>query len=371
VINKKTKVLIISSLGPRPYLGGIENVIDTLMNSKLKLSYDFFIFDTYREPKEDRSLFLKLYFALSLPFLCAFEVLKTKPDIIHIHFCSRTDFWKHTLCLFTSKLMRVKVIFHLHGGSFDTVYEQYPESLKFIVRRILSSPDVLIALSSYWEGFLQKITANVTIQVAPNPIDCNVLGSYARHTAEEIELSVVLIGCVGERKGHFDVVKAARMVVDKYPKAQFYFAGNDEVVGATDKLKLLAKQKGVNDNMHFLGPVFGEAKLKLLGESGVMILPSYAENMPISVLEGMAANKTVISTKVGAIPEVIIDNESGILIEAGDWESLANRIVFLFDNPRKAFEIGEKAGLRVRENWDVSKIAEDFGSMYQGLLKED
>jgi len=106
-----------------------------------------------------------------------------------------------------------------------------------------------------------------------------------------------------------------------------------------------------------------------LGESGVMILPSYAENMPISVLEGMAANKTVITTKVGAIPEVIIDNESGVLIDAGDWESLANSIMFLFENPHKAFEIGENAGLRVRENWDVSKIAKNFDSIYQGLLK--
>jgi len=207
--------------------------------------------------------------------------------------------------------------------------------------------------------------------VAPNPIDCNKLGSYAHHSANKIELSVVLLGCVGQRKGHFDVVKAAEIVIDKYPKAQFYFAGNDEVEGATDKLKRLAKEKSVKANIHFLGPVFGEEKLKLLGESGVMILPSYAENMPISVLEGMSANKTVITTKVGAIPEVVIDNESGILIDAGDWESLANRIVFLFDNPHKAFEIGENAGLRVRENWDVSKIAKNFGSMYQGLLTKD
>lgn len=369
MISKKAKVLIISSLGPRPYLGGIENVIDTLMNSELKLSYDFFTLDTYREPKKGRSLFSKVFFALSLPFVCVLKILKTKPDIVHIHFCSRTDFWKHAICLFTCKLMRVKVIFHLHGGSFDTVYEQYPEPLKLVVRWVLSSPDVLIALSSYWDGFLKEITSNVSILVAPNPIDCNKLGSYANHSANEIELSVVLIGCVGERKGHFDVVKAAEMVIDKYPKAHFYFAGNDEVAGATDKLKLLAKQKCVNDNIHFLGPVFGEEKLKLLGESGVMILPSYAENMPISVLEGMAANKTVITTKVGAIPEVIVDHESGILIEAGDWESLANSIMFLFENPHKAFEIGENAGLRVRENWDVSRIAKNFDSIYQGLLK--
>lgn len=362
------KVLIISSLGPPPYLGGIENVIDTLIKSSLSSSYDFSTFDTYRKPAPNRSVFSKAAFALRLPFQCAYYISKVRPHIAHIHFCSKTDFWKHSLCLFACKTMRIKTIFHLHGGSFDTIYNQYRPLTQSLVRFILAKADMIIALSTYWKDFLSTLVEKDKISIAPNPINCSQLSFFSNQETKILNPSVLLLGSLGKRKGHFDVIKAIPTVLSKHPLVHFYFAGLEEDYGATERLKELAEETNIITNVHFLGAVAGEEKLKLLGEAGIVILPSYGENMPISVLEGMAAWKPVISTRVGAIPEVIDDNESGILIDAGDWQALSQKISYLFDNPQDALQIGARAGKKVRKKWDVDIITLTFDQIYKNIL---
>lgn len=367
----RPKTLIISSMGPPPYLGGIENVIDTLITSNLSNLYRFSIFDTYRTPDPGRKIFDKLTYALGLPFKCAFHINKIRPDLVHIHFCSKIDFWKHSLCLLASKTMGIKTIFHLHGGSFDSIYREYHPILKGLVRFLLARSDVLVALSEYWYGFLSNLVGDSRIRIVSNPINCDELASFSRRGVESVRHSVVLLGSLGKRKGHYDILKAMPLVLARHSDTQVFFGGLDEDIGATFELKRLAQENGIKNNIHFLGPVSGEAKLKLLGEASIVILPSYGENMPISVLEGMAAGKPIISTRVGAIPEVVVDKESGLLIDPGDWRTLAENIIHLFDNPEYAKLMGEKAYKRVRDKWDVGKIVSIFDSIYRELLDAD
>jgi glycosyltransferase involved in cell wall biosynthesis len=364
----KPTILIITALGPPPYLGGIENVVDTLLNSGLTQSYSFSIFDTYRSPDPNRTILTKILFGLALPFRCARHIISVRPALAHIHFCSKTDFWKHALCLFTCKVLKVKTIFHLHGGSFDQFYTHANGPQKAAIRFILRRPDILIALSQYWHDFLSELAPDSTIRILPNPIDSTTLGSFS--TRESIKNhSVVLLGCLGKRKGHFDVLKAMPMVLTKFPDTQLYFAGVDENLGATEQLRELARENNFSNNVHFLGPVSGQDKLKLLGEAGIIILPSYGENMPISVLEGMAAGKPVITTKVGAVPEVITDNENGILIDPGDWQALAEKINYLFDHSDFALHLGTQAKNKVEKNFDISIIANKVSNLYQEMLQ--
>jgi len=364
----KQPVLVISALGSPPYIGGIETVIDTLLNSILRESYTFFIFDTYRAPDPERRLPAKALYALCLPFRCAKYIYKIKPQVTHIHFCARTDFWKHSLCLFASKAMGVKVIFHLHGGIFDTFYNQSHPLKQAAIRFVLKRADILIALSQYWYDFLSRLVhKSVNIRILPNPIDCATLCTFSGENSISNH-SVVLLGSLGKRKGHYDVLKAAQLVLARNKDTDFYFAGRDEDYNARKQLEKLVKEKNLIDNIHFLGPVSGTEKLKLLGEASIIILPSYGENMPISVLEGMAAGKPVIATRVGAVPEVITDSKNGLLIEPGDWRALGEKINFIFDNPARAMSMGKQAQKTVQKNWDVSIIAAKVDSLYQEVL---
>jgi glycosyltransferase involved in cell wall biosynthesis len=363
----KPKVLVISALGPPPYVGGIENVIDTLLKSNLTQRYIFTTFDTYRVPNPERSVLSKVFFAMNLFFRCLKIAYSFKAQIAHIHFCSKTDFWKHTICLFACKLLGIKTIFHLHGGSFDQFYNNENGFWKLLIRFVLRRANTLIALSKYWQEFLSNLAPKSDILVLPNPIDCILLKSFVSDNSF-VKLSIVMLGSLGKRKGHYDVLKAIPLVLACHPNAHFYFAGLDEDYGATEDLIKLAENNNISGNVHFLGPVSGQSKLKLLGEASIVILPSYGENMPISILEGMAVGKAIITTSVGAIPEFITDNENGMLIQPGDWQALAQNINFLFEHTDFAKQLGRQASSMALANWDISKIVLLVDDLYMNML---
>jgi glycosyltransferase involved in cell wall biosynthesis len=238
---------------------------------------------------------------------------------------------------------------------------------RFMTKRIFGLAGCVIALSCYWKEFLSDLVSSDRIRILNNPIDCERLSPGVRSPDRDTP-TLLLLGRLGTAKGHYDVLKALPLVVKKHPNAKVLFAGSDEEQGATERLMQLATEAGLSQNIEFLGPVLFDAKVELLRTSTLMILPSYAENMPISVLEGMAAEMPVIATRVGAIPEVFDDGRAGLLIDAGDWHALAQNVNRLLDDPVFAASLGKIAGRRARRLWDVSRTVRRIETIYREVL---
>ena len=363
----KPSVLVIASLGPPPYVGGIENVVQTLLESELRERFDLAVFDTYRTPDPSRTRWAKARYATSLPRACWARLRESRPDLVHIHFCSRVDFWKHAICLVVSTTFGAKTVFHLHGGSFDAFVGGMSTVEKVAAKRVFGLADRVIALSSYWKEFLGELCDADRIRVLNNPIDCGRLAPGPR-SPDPDRPTALLLGSLGRRKGHYDVVACLPSVLDAHPGLKVLFAGGDEDHGATEDLKQRADAAGVGGAVEFLGPVGFDEKVELLRTATVMILPSYGENMPISVLEAMAARLPVIATRVGAVPEVLDDGSAGVLIAPGDTDELAQSLIRVLDDPAWAANLGDVAGERARELWDVQRIAGRLETIYRDLL---
>ena len=364
---KKLKICIISSLGKPPFVGGIENVVDTLINSTLRESSTFSVFDTYRKPDPSRSLGEKILYATSLVFQCRSFLKLNKPDIVHIHFCSHNDFWKHSICLMVSKFLGLKVVFHLHGGAFDKFFSELPLHKKLLGRRAFNTADYVVVLSNYWKIYISEtVKSTARVEIVPNPIDCDRLSALGRHPDRE-RPTILLLGSIGHRKGHFDLINALPKVVDKHSNIKLLFAGAEEERGATKQLIELATTLGIIRNVDFLGPINFEEKVKLLSSTSILALPSYAENMPISILEGMAAKVPVLSSTVGAIPEVLEDGRYGILVSPGDVAAITEGILALLGDHTAASEMGCRAGAKAKQLWDVDVIVTNLSGLYASL----
>lgn len=365
--SSKPKVLVVASLGPAPYVGGIENVVDTLLNSDLTHSFDFSVFDTYRVPNPQRTQLERACYLARLPFTCWSRLQEAKPDIVHIHFCSGVDFWRHSVCLAVCRCYGAKTVFHLHGGKFIAFFEEMTPIRQALTKCVFGFADRVIALSTYWKDFLSAVAPSGRIRVLSNPIDCERLSAGLRQPDMNAP-TVLLLGRLGMEKGHYDVIKAMPLVLKKHPTVRVLFAGGDDEPGATEHLKDAARKADVDRNIDFLGPVPFDPKVQLLQSSTIMILPSHYENMPLSILEGMAAGMPVISTRVGAIPEVLDDGKAGLLIDPGDWKALAQGINQLLDDPMFAVNLGAVASERAKQLWDVDQTAKRLKAFYEELL---
>src|SRR5258706_7407686 len=181
---------------------------------------------------------------------------------------------------------------------------------------------------------------------------------------------VLMLGNFCERKGHFDAVEAAGIVRNAPPAAIFLFYVSERDPGVLSQLHLLVRAKGLEDTVRFVAPVFGSEKLEQLAKATVFILPSHTENMPIAVMEAMAAGLPVVATRVGAIPEMIEDGRTGVLVEPRSPDELARVLIDLLGNVDKQRSLGMRAAETARSRWDRELIGKQTAELYDSLVQE-
>ena len=141
-----------------------------------------------------------------------------------------------------------------------------------------------------------------------------------------------------------------------------------EKSGEIDRIKDTCINQGINDHVTFRSGFSNDEKNDLLFGSDIYLLPSYAEGLPISLLEAMAAGLPIISTPVGGIPEVIVEGENGFLITPGDYVDLANKIIKLIETPELRMKIGQKNENKIRDEYDWNIISDKLKNEYRTLL---
>lgn len=187
--------------------------------------------------------------------------------------------------------------------------------------RILKKADMVIALSQDWKNKFDNTFNLTNCYVLENGINTEKL-LPAIVDPVEYKRSFVMLGRLGERKGTYDLVEAIEIAAKKEPDLKCYLAGDGEV----EKFRSIVQERGLQNNIEVIGWADFDKKLELLGKTSTVVLPSYNEGLPMSILEGMACGKTIISTTVGAIPEVV-EEDNGILIAPGDVDALADALI--------------------------------------------
>jgi len=164
-------------------------------------------------------------------------------------------------------------------------------------------------------------------------------------------------------KDHPMFLRAAKRVRESVPEATFLLAGEGDLTGS---LSTLATQLGLQESAIFLGRC--EHVAELLSISDVCVLSSKAEGFSNSILEYMAAARPVAATDVGGASEAIVENETGYLVEAGDDEALAARIINLLRDPQRARQMGERGRSIIEQNFSCAAQLARTEQLYDQLL---
>ena len=142
-----------------------------------------------------------------------------------------------------------------------------------------------------------------------------------------------------KRKGIFEVIRAAALVKKVYPSIQFCIAG--EKSSAYPALKALVAALQLEETVHLLGVISKEEKIRYLQRCAVYLQPSRFEGFGVAILEAMACGCPVVTSSVGAIPEVVGDVAT--LVDCDDVERLAEAIMRFLADKQAAQETGRLA----------------------------
>jgi len=177
-----------------------------------------------------------------------------------------------------------------------------------------------------------------------------------------------LVGTVAnlcKRKGIKFFLEAAAKVIEKEPSTKFIIVGDGPL---KNKLKFYA-----NNTLHLSKSViftgFKEDIRDTLKNIDIFVLPSLKEGLGVAILEAMAFCLPVIATKTGGIPESVVDGVTGLIVSVGDSKMLAEKIIYLLDNPKIAKKMGENGRKRVEEEFDNKRTVPRHEEVYAGIVR--
>ncbi|ELZ23720.1 LPS glycosyltransferase [Halosimplex carlsbadense 2-9-1] len=257
---------------------------------------------------------------------------RSPPDVVHVHTSHHFSFYRKGLYVFfATYVWDVPVLVHVHGSGFDEFVATDNRLVAAYQRAVFGACDGIIVLSEHWKDVVAARAPRSKLRVIPNAVDP---GAYRADPTDE-RPHLVLVSNLIERKGVAELASAVETLADRHPDGfRVSIAGDGPL---SDRVERLA---ATHEEVTYHGYVSEERKRELLADGSIYVLPTYAEGLPIAMLEGMAGANAVVSTEVAAIPEVI-DDDRGILVEPGDAEALVDALEALLTDPERRTRMAE------------------------------
>jgi glycosyltransferase involved in cell wall biosynthesis len=282
-------------------------------------------------------------------------------DMIHIHHASNLNFWLTAGMVYLAKLCGRKVILHNHGADFKVFYERSTPLKRKCIIRSLSKANANIVLSESWLAWYRSIAPNANWLLLPNSVD--IPADVQVKTLNNSGVVLVYLARIEERKGFFDMMDMLPGLFEKYPDCKLCIAGQGDI----EMVKNLVRQKNLDDKIKILGYVNHSERDSLLRYGHILLLPSYDEGMPMSLLEAMSYGLVPVTTAVGGIPDVIHHGVNGILLKPGDKMALLSSLESLIGDPCRFGQMSRNAYYTITEYFNTDSYIDKLTGIYKSF----
>lgn len=360
----KTKLVVLSAFY-EPYMSGAEQMVKQVVEN-LGDFYDTTLitglYNRELERFEKRKNFKIIRVGVGhrtidkflYPILANFKIIKIKPDIIH----AIMESYAGVALYFAKFVSHAKRILTLQSGDLDDKRKQNNFFIKLFWKKIHKTPDTVTAISNFLRDRALRLGAKKeNVHVIPNGIDFNEIPGFL----EKERNRVICVARLSWEKGLDYLIKAWSDVLLKIPNAKLVIAGEGqkrkEIEEMIDTYKL-------HESVLLMGNLPHKQTLEEISKSEVFICPSLAEGLGVVFIEAQSCGVPAIGTRVGGIPDVIINNHNGLLIEPRNAEEISRAIIELLENKDLREEITKNANISVKK-YSWHSILEKIHKLYQ------
>lgn len=365
----KKHILIV---GPSPEkFGGVSTCISGLLDSNLNGQYVTEYFQSGKGLSGRGETLPTIKRTIVQFFRFCWMVIRDPIDIVHIHTPSWGGFWRFGPYVMFSKLIDTRRILHIHGAEFKTFYSTSSRLEKLFIKTILDTCDALIVLSDHWKTFFRSISPRGKIEVVQNAIQmpAGVLPKRLEDSRNDRVPTVLFLGGLTARKGLNELLEAIPGLIENRRNIQFIIAGFPLPTEPDLHQRLMdfSQDPKYKDYVNLIVNASAGKKDQLFRSSDLFILQSFDEGLPFTLLEAMSYGLPVISTPVGAIPELVEEGENGIIIPPGDHEALMRSINTLIENPDLLSSISDNNIQKIRTHYSREKMIDKILEIYNKL----
>lgn len=282
-----------------------------------------------------------------------------RTSVLHVNVSSHLSTFRKLPFVFLGRAFRTPVVVHLHGGRYVSFYRSLPRAGRWYVRAGFRAASRTIVLGKTWKAF---VTSELRVPVDRVAVVYNAVPGPA-DKPERVKVDepcILFLGRLGDGKGVPELLQALASPNVRRMSWRAVIAGDGDI----ERFKAAAVTLGVSDRVEFPGWIAPDRVHMLLGSAEILTLPSHAEGLPLSVLEGMAYGLCVICTRVGALEEAIRDDMSGLLVDAGDTRMLARAIVRVLRDESVRHQLGHMARETWERHFDVGMYPSNLAAVY-------
>ena len=284
-----------------------------------------------------------------LSTLCEIQRHARDAALVYIHVAGRGSTLRKFLVAAWCRVLDMPVVLHLHDADYEQFCRSLPAPLLAGVRWMFRTADHVIVL-----GEEARRTATGLLRVPAERVSVlpNAVPAPAPAPARPASpVQILFLGQLSQRKGVHDLINALDQPGMRALSWRATIAGGGPHQEAFERQ---LASTGIAERVSMPGWVDRPAILDLLNHADILVLPSYAEGMAMSVLEGMAHGLCVVCTPVGALGEVIEPERSGLLIQPGSVPQLANALARAVEDDALRARLGAGAKERFRSGFDAA-----------------
>ncbi|MBC7949826.1 MAG: glycosyltransferase, partial [Chitinophagaceae bacterium] len=288
------------------------------------------------------------------------KIIKSfEPDIIH-SWGSMASVYLSMVRLFTPNSAFIN----------GTIADAYPGSLldRLYVRTRLTAPFSKVILANSKAGIkAYKVSPHKAVCIY-NGIDLTRFKNLK--PAQQVEQQLLgrakgnsfiaaMIGAFEDRKDYDTLIKAAVKLCTSNSRAIFFLIGEGSLL---ESIREQVPERFIGNQIHFLGSRHDIESILQIVDAGLLITP--CEGISNSIMEYMASGKPVIASREGGTPELVIDGETGYLVDQKASEQIIEKMQLLMSDPAMAKEMGRKGQQRIHDHFDIAKMTGSYIQLY-------
>jgi len=291
-------------------------------------------------------------------FKRALEIIR--PDIVNIHYPPLDGF-----VIKNREKFGYKVVYYYHNVTDPNMYVGYERERRILENKRMiknvSKADKVITNSGFTMNYLlSKFSINSTV-ITPG-IDFQIF----RKKERKLNLrhpALLYVGRIVKHKGVDLLLNAFELVLKKIPKAHLYIIGKFD---DNDYSELIKQRAGEIGNIYLLGHLPVEDVILYYKSADLFTCASIYEGFGMPFMEAQASGLPCVGFNTASIPEVVIDNETGVLVKTKDTKAFSEAVIDLLSNSRKREQFS-KNGIENARNYDWEKIVDKLYKEYNKL----
>ncbi|MBQ0820539.1 glycosyltransferase family 4 protein [Microvirga sp. HBU67558] len=360
--------IILISPGGRSGGGGIGSVTDGIARW-IEIN-DVDVRVSVLDPRGEGTVLLSPLYLISAFVQAIFLSIISRRVIFHVQVSERTSVIRKGIFVFLGRLLRKRTILHHHGAEFESFYLGANQSLMLWTKSIVTMAHVNIVLGRKAAEFLVDIVGATPSRVCVLPNAVSDLRSHVQSIRQRSvsashpqsgATNLLLLANLSPRKGVSEFLAALSELHAEGIPVHAVLCGGGEI----NRYRQEARQLGLDDDVvEFTGWVNRDEVRSILARTDVFVLPSFNEGLPMSILEAVSAEIPVVTTPVGAIPEVFTDGVNCLLVPPGDSQALKSAINKLISNPRLAKALTANARALYQDNFALESYMERLQTIY-------